>query len=108
MHDRVGAALDRHFKASAHRTDDDLVFCHPHTGGPLDSSKVLKRFRAALEAAGVRRLRFYDLPVVKSHLLTEVPNSRNRAAGQAPRDRRFGTAMGFQPGTHVCVSCCET
>ena len=60
-HDRVGQALDRHFQASAYQTDDDLVFCHPHTGGPLDSSNVLTRFKDALRAAGVRPIRFHDL-----------------------------------------------
>ena len=60
-HDRVGAALDQHFQASGYRADDDLVFGHPHTGGPLDHSKVLKRFKVALGAAGVRPIRFHDL-----------------------------------------------
>ena len=41
--------------------DDDLVFCHPEIGGPLDHSKVLKRIKDALDAAGVRRVRFHDL-----------------------------------------------
>jgi integrase len=61
MHDRVGQALERHYQASNYQADDDLVFCHPHTGGPLDSSNVLARFKDALAAAGVRRLRFHDL-----------------------------------------------
>ena len=61
MHSRVGSTLERHFQSSAYQADDDLVFCHPHTGGPLDSSNVLVRFKAALDAAGVRRLRFHDL-----------------------------------------------
>jgi integrase len=61
MHDHVGAELERHFQRTAYRADDDLVFAHPHTGGPLDSSKVLKRFGDALHAAGVRRVRFHDL-----------------------------------------------
>jgi integrase len=61
MHDRVGQELERHFQRSAHRSDEDLVFCHPHIGGPLDHSKVLKRFKDALGAAGVRRVRFHDL-----------------------------------------------
>ena len=34
MADRVAAALDRHFERSAYQQDDDLVFCHPHTGNP--------------------------------------------------------------------------
>ena len=61
MHDRVGQALDRHFQQSAYQADDDLVFCHPHTGGPLDSSNVLARFKSALRLAGVRPIRFHDL-----------------------------------------------
>jgi integrase len=61
MHDRVGQALELHHQSSGYRADDDLVFAHPHTGGPLDHSKVLKRFKDSLDAAGVRRLRFHDL-----------------------------------------------
>jgi len=59
--DEVAGALDRHFKASAYSEDDDLVFCHPHTGHPLDRSKLLKRFKAALKRAEVRPVRFHDL-----------------------------------------------
>ena len=33
----------------------------PHTGRPLDRSRLLKRFKAALRRAGVRRVRFHDL-----------------------------------------------
>jgi integrase len=61
LHDRVGAELERHFQSTPFKSDDDLVFAHPHTGGPLDSSKVLKRFKAALTAAEVREVRFHDL-----------------------------------------------
>jgi integrase len=61
MHDRVGAELERHFQGSAHTGDDDLVFAHPHSGAPLDSSNVLGRMTEALSAAGVRRIRFHDL-----------------------------------------------
>jgi integrase len=61
MHDRLGAELERHFQRSAFNDDEDLVFCHPHTGKPLDSSNALGRLRDALAAAGVRRIRFHDL-----------------------------------------------
>ena len=59
----IGSAqeLERHFQRSAYQADEDLVFRHPHTGRPLDSSKVLKRFKEALRAAGIRPLRFHDL-----------------------------------------------
>jgi integrase len=59
--DRVAAELEALSKASPFTTDDDLVFAHPHLGGPLDRSKVRKRFRAAVRAAGVRDVRFHDL-----------------------------------------------
>lgn len=37
------------------------MFGLPLLGKPLDRSKVLKRFKAALAAAGVREVRFHDL-----------------------------------------------
>ena len=33
--------------------DDDLVFCHPHTGEPYDASQLRKRFYDAMKAAGL-------------------------------------------------------
>jgi integrase len=58
---RVARELEAHFKASAFQADDDLVFANPHTGGPLDRTKVRKRFQAACRRAGVRVVRFHDL-----------------------------------------------
>ncbi len=43
------------------KSDDDLVFAHPETGKPIDRSKLLKRFKAALRRADVRAVRFHDL-----------------------------------------------
>ena len=37
------------------------MFAHPATGKPIDRSKLLKRFKAALRAAEVRAVRFHDL-----------------------------------------------
>jgi integrase len=53
MADRVAAALDRHFERSAYQQDDDLVFCHPHTGNPYDPSKIRERFYQAMKVAGM-------------------------------------------------------
>ena len=52
--DRVGAELKALSRRSEFTTDDDLVFGHPQTGRPLDRSRVRKRFKAAITAAGVR------------------------------------------------------
>ena len=51
MADRVGGELDRHFKRSFYKGDDDLVFCHPQTGAPYDDSQIRKRFYDAMKAA---------------------------------------------------------
>lgn len=46
---------------SHYQADSDLVFCHPETGNPLDASKLRRRFRSAVERAGVRPVTFHDL-----------------------------------------------
>jgi integrase len=58
---RVATELELLFQDSAHARDDDLVFAHPATGNPIDRSKLLKRFKAALRGADVRAVRFHDL-----------------------------------------------
>jgi integrase len=61
MPERVAAVLKEHFKRSNYTGADDLVFCHPETGAPFDASKMRKRFKEAIKAAGVRSIRFHDL-----------------------------------------------
>jgi len=46
-------ALEEHWKASHHRADDSIVFCHPALGTPLDPSKLSKYARKALTKAKV-------------------------------------------------------
>jgi integrase len=54
--DTLAALKDReHFTG-----DDDLVFCS-EVGDHLDHFKLRKRFYAALDTAGLRRIRFHDL-----------------------------------------------
>lgn len=59
--DKLGTALDWHFKDSAWVRDDDLVVAHPATGHPIDASKLRKHFKQSLKTAGVREVRFHDL-----------------------------------------------
>jgi integrase len=59
--DVLGGELDHHYKGSVYQGDADLVFAHPHTGGPMDRSRLLKRYKSALKRAGVREVRFHDL-----------------------------------------------
>lgn len=58
---RVAAELELLSRESTWKGDDDLVFAHPETGRPIDRSKLLKRFKAALRRAEVRPVRFHDL-----------------------------------------------
>ena len=57
----VADELREQFRRSGYKDLDDLVFCHPDTGGPYDPSKMRKRFKDAVKAAGIRAIRFHDL-----------------------------------------------
>jgi integrase len=59
--DRLAGELDRLHRETNWPRDDDLVFAHPHTGKPIDRSKLLKRFKAALRRGDLRDVRFHDL-----------------------------------------------
>jgi integrase len=50
---RLGGELEHHYRRSFYQGDEDLVFCHPRTGDPYDSSQVRIRFYAAMKAAGM-------------------------------------------------------
>ena len=58
---RVAEELTRHRRSTGFSADDDLVFAHPGTGRVLDHGSLGRRFKAALQEAGVRRIRFHDL-----------------------------------------------
>ena len=61
MVDRVAGELERHFQRSAFQGDEDLVFAHPQSGEVLDHSALVRRYKKALRAAGVREVHFNDL-----------------------------------------------
>ena len=61
MTTRIATELERLFQRSARQGEDDLVFGHPLLGSVLDASKLRKRFKTAIAAAGVRPVRFHDL-----------------------------------------------
>jgi integrase len=58
---RLATELEHLHKHTIWNGENDLVFAHPHTGKPLDGSKLLKRFKKACERAAVRPVRFHDL-----------------------------------------------
>jgi integrase len=77
MATRLAAELDRWSKRTLFNTDEDLVFAHPHTGNPIDRTKVSKRFQEACRSAGVR--------VIKSHDLRHTFATRLAAQGEPLR-----------------------
>ena len=58
---RVVDALTELRAQSAYPHEQELVFCHPESGNPLDRSKLVRRFKYALERADVRRITFHEL-----------------------------------------------
>ncbi len=61
MAERVAVALRELRERSVYSHDRDLVFCHPETGRPLDRSKLVRRFKHAIDRAGVHRITFHEL-----------------------------------------------
>jgi integrase len=59
--DTLGGELDRLHQRTEYDADSDLVFGHPHTGRPMERSRLLKRYKAALRRVRVREVRFHDL-----------------------------------------------
>jgi integrase len=58
---RVADALADLRERSLYPADRDLVFGHTETGRPLDRSKLVRRFKGALERAEVRPITFHEL-----------------------------------------------
>jgi integrase len=58
---RLVRELDEHHRQTVWNQDADLVLAHPHTGRPLDDTKLLRHFKAALRRADVRPVRVHDL-----------------------------------------------
>jgi integrase len=61
MAERVAVALSELHERSVYARQRDLVFCHPESGKPLDRSKLVRRFKQALESAGVHQITFHEL-----------------------------------------------
>jgi integrase len=61
---RTRAVLEAHWRRTAYKDDEDLVFCHPERGTPIDPSKLSRCYlKPALARAGIRKQfrPFHDL-----------------------------------------------
>ena len=61
---RTLAVIEEQWRGAAYRADDDLVFCHPTKGTPLETSSLAKRYlKPALARAGIEKpfRPFHDL-----------------------------------------------
>jgi integrase len=73
---RTQELLREHWQSSEYRGDEELVFCHPNKGGPLDPSRLSRRYlRPALHRAGV------DRPFRPFHDLRHTALTHEAAAG---------------------------
>ena len=61
MAERVAMRSRELRERSYYSHDRDLVFCHPESGKPLDRSKLIRRFKQALERAEVHQITFHEL-----------------------------------------------
>lgn len=52
---KLADELFQHRGKTAYQDDEDRVFCHPQTGGPLDHKRYAETLRAALKRANVER-----------------------------------------------------
>lgn len=59
--ERVAKELQKLRERSVDAADEDLVFCHPETGHPLDRAKLTRRFKKAIKLAKVREITFHEL-----------------------------------------------
>lgn len=58
---KVAEELRTHQRRSGFSDEDDLVFANPLSGEVLPHGPLVRRFKKALKAAGVRKIRFHDL-----------------------------------------------
>ena len=98
---RLMGELERLCRASEWDGDEDLVFANPHTGRPMDRTKLLKRFKAACRRAGVREVRFHDLRHTFGTRMAASQSVSMRTLQEWMGHRDFATTLiyaDYQPG----------
>lgn len=93
---RFARELELLYQRTAWQGDDDLVFCHPHTGGPYDGSKALKRFKAAQKRAGITKVNDAGKTVGRHRLHDLRHTFGTRMAAQGVPMRTLQAWMGHE------------
>lgn len=98
---RVASELEQLRRRSRFREDEDLVFASPHGGGALDHASLLRRFKKALKAAGVRQVRFHDLRHTFGTRMAASPDVAMRQIQEWMGHRDYRTTLiyaDYEPG----------
>jgi integrase len=98
---RVAAELEQLRQRSRFREDEDLVFASPLGGGAFDHASLLRRFRKALKAAGVRQVRFHDLRHTFGTRMAASPDVAMRQIQEWMGHRDYRTTLiyaDYEPG----------
>ena len=74
----LAAALTDHYRRTAFKGDDELVFCHPERGTVYSANVFSEALRAALTAAGV------EATLRSFHDLRHASLTNGAAAGESP------------------------
>lgn len=98
---RIAAELTELRDRSRFCGDEDLVFASPLSGGVLDHASLLRRFKKALKAAGVRSVRFHDLRHTFGTRMAASPNVAMRQIQEWMGHRDYRTTLvyaDYEPG----------
>jgi integrase len=98
---RVAAELEQLRRRSRFCEDHDLVFASPLSGEPLDHASLLRRFKKALKAAGVRQIRFHDLRHTFGTRMAASPDVAMRQIQEWMGHRDYRTTLiyaDYEPG----------
>lgn len=98
---RVAAELRRLHEQTGYGDDEELVFANPLTGGALDNADLLRRFKRALKAAGVRQVRFHDLRHTFGTRMAASPDVAMRKIQEWMGHRDYRTTLiyaDYEPG----------
>jgi integrase len=96
---RVDAELTHLRRCSGFRADEDLVFANPAQRSPARS--LLRRFKKALKAAGVRAVPFHDLRHMFGTRMAASPDVAMRQIQEWMGHRDYRTTLiyaDYEPG----------